>query len=172
MLDALLALAEPLARRPPKELIVAGLVGAAEELEAATGVVRERRAALLEGGVSARAAAFVSHRPAEDIVRIAVEQNVDLVLIDGPAELLDDPYSRAPSRRSVRRGRARLGRVAVGPGARAVRRRRPRLGGGRACGLGRGRARRPPTARGAGHAAGSGVPVFHTLPRTSVVPFG
>jgi DNA-binding SARP family transcriptional activator len=56
-LDALLALAEPLARRPPKELILAVLVGAAEELGPAAAAVQERRAALITRGVASPAAA-------------------------------------------------------------------------------------------------------------------
>ena len=46
---------------------------------------------MLAGGVATRVATFVSPTPAEDIVRIAVEQDVDLVLVDGSAELLRDP---------------------------------------------------------------------------------
>jgi hypothetical protein len=90
-LDALLALAEPLARRPPKELILARVVGAAGELGAAAVSIQERCAALLADGVAARAAAFVSLAPADDFVRFAVEQDVDLILVDGSAELLRDP---------------------------------------------------------------------------------
>jgi DNA-binding SARP family transcriptional activator len=90
-LDPLLELAEPLARRPSKELILARLVTSADDLETAAAALQERRAKLLVGGVSARTAAFVSPTPAEDIVRIAVEQDVDLVLVDGSSELLRDP---------------------------------------------------------------------------------
>ena len=90
-LDSLLALAEPMARRPPKELILARLVGDPGKLGPAAAALQERRAALLAGGVATRVATFVSPTPAEDIVRIAVEQDVDLVLVDGSAELLRDP---------------------------------------------------------------------------------
>ena len=91
MLEPLLDLARPLARRPPKELILARLVGGANELQAASEALQERRAVLLESGITARAAAFVSPTPAEDLVRMAVEQDVDLVLVDGPREPLRDP---------------------------------------------------------------------------------
>jgi hypothetical protein len=53
--------------------------------------VQAGRSRLLEAGLPARAAAFVSRNPAADIARVAAEQDVDLVLVDGPAELLDDP---------------------------------------------------------------------------------
>src|SRR5439155_6974143 len=89
-LDSLLSLAEPLARRPAKELIVSRLVRSADELQPATARLRERRSALLERGVHARAAAFVSGEPAGDLVRLAAEQDVDLVLVDGSSELLAD----------------------------------------------------------------------------------
>jgi hypothetical protein len=85
-LDALGALAEPLARtRPPREVIVACLT--AGELAVATTLANERRAELAERGVAARAAAFTSPRPGDDLVRLAGEQDVDLVLLDcDPAE--------------------------------------------------------------------------------------
>jgi hypothetical protein len=38
-----------------------------------------------------RATSFVSTAPADDLVRLAAEQDVDLVLVDAPAELLRDP---------------------------------------------------------------------------------
>jgi hypothetical protein len=90
-LAPLLALAESLARRPPKELIMARIVDGAADLRAATASLNDRRAALLARGVTTRAAALVSATPGEDLVRIATEQDVDLVLVDGPAEVLDDP---------------------------------------------------------------------------------
>jgi DNA-binding SARP family transcriptional activator len=80
-LDALVALAEPLARtRPPREVIVACLT--AGDLAVATALANDRRASLAERGVAARAAAFTSPRPGEDLVRLAGEQDVDLVLLD------------------------------------------------------------------------------------------
>jgi DNA-binding SARP family transcriptional activator len=81
-LDALLALAEPLAKtRPPRELILAR-VTSAEELVAATALLNDRRALLTGRGVAARAAAFTSADPGEDLIRLASEQDVDLLLLD------------------------------------------------------------------------------------------
>ena len=40
---------------------------------------------------SVRAAAFVSRAPGEDIVRLATEERVDLLLVDGALDLLDEP---------------------------------------------------------------------------------
>jgi DNA-binding SARP family transcriptional activator len=81
-LAALLALAEPLARtRPPRELILARLTGAAE-LASATALLNDCRTALTSRGVAARAAAFISAEPGTDLVRLASEQDVDLLLIE------------------------------------------------------------------------------------------
>jgi DNA-binding SARP family transcriptional activator len=90
-LDSLVGLAEPLARLPAKELIVARLVADAEHLPAAASAVQEKRAGLIARGVSARAVAFVSRAPAADLVRLASEQMVDLVVLEGTPEPLDDP---------------------------------------------------------------------------------
>ena len=86
----LLALAEPLARTPPKELILTRAVGEAADLAAAAEALHGRRGQLLAGGLSARAAAFVSTRPGDDLIRLAVEQDVDLVLVDGTPDRLAD----------------------------------------------------------------------------------
>jgi DNA-binding SARP family transcriptional activator len=81
-LAALLVLAEPLARtRPPRELILARLT-TASELAPATALLNECREALTERGVAARAAAFISAEAGADLVRLASEQDVELVLLD------------------------------------------------------------------------------------------
>ena len=88
--DLLLALAEPLARSvPPRELIVAGLI-AAEELSATTRSLHVRCEALRDRGVSARAAAFTSAETGPDLVRLASEQDADLLLLDAPPGFLAD----------------------------------------------------------------------------------
>jgi DNA-binding SARP family transcriptional activator len=85
-LDALLVLAEPLARtRPPREVILARLTSGVE-LGAASALLNDRRASLAARGVAARAAAFTSETPAEDLVRLALEQDVDLLLTEASAE--------------------------------------------------------------------------------------
>ena len=83
ILEHLLAVAEPLARRPPRELILVALVEGQAELQRATAGLNERRAALADGGIAARSAAFTSDDAAMDLVRLAAEQAVDLVLLDG-----------------------------------------------------------------------------------------
>jgi DNA-binding SARP family transcriptional activator len=87
--DGLVALAEPLARSvAPHELILAALVEPGGDLRAAALAINERRAALAERGVPARAAAFTSGDVAADLIRLAADQEVDLLLVPGePAQL-------------------------------------------------------------------------------------
>jgi DNA-binding SARP family transcriptional activator len=83
-LDGLLALAEPLARHPLRELILAQVVANADALAPTSSALHERRAELQARGVAARAAAFTSEAAAADVVRLAAQQEVDLVLLDAP----------------------------------------------------------------------------------------
>jgi DNA-binding SARP family transcriptional activator len=86
--DALLAVAERLARHPPRVVIMARLVSGAAELPSAAAWLEERRSALEERGVVARAAAFTSSAPGEELARLATELDVDLLLAAAPDELL------------------------------------------------------------------------------------
>jgi DNA-binding SARP family transcriptional activator len=88
--DALLAVAEPLVRDPPRIMILARLVSDAAELRSAAGLLEERRSALEARGVAARVASFTSTAPGEELARLATELDVDLLLADAPDELLDE----------------------------------------------------------------------------------
>jgi DNA-binding SARP family transcriptional activator len=106
----LVAAAEPLARRPRRELILSQLVAGGGDLAAAAAVQNEHRQALLDRGIAARAITFTSAEAGDDLVRIATEQDVDLLLVDGPSDL-DDPVlatilARAPCDVAVHVGRA------------------------------------------------------------------
>jgi DNA-binding SARP family transcriptional activator len=90
-LEPLLAVAESLALKEPRELIVARLVADRAGLAAAAEGVRDRTEALAARGIGARSAVFTSGSPGADASRLATEQNVDLVLVAAPAALLDDP---------------------------------------------------------------------------------
>jgi DNA-binding SARP family transcriptional activator len=84
--DALIAVAEPLARsRPPRELILVRLTGA-EEMGAAAVLLNGRREALTDRGVAARTVAFTSADPGDDLVRLASEQDTDMLLVDWRSE--------------------------------------------------------------------------------------
>ncbi|MDP9255799.1 MAG: AfsR/SARP family transcriptional regulator, partial [Actinomycetota bacterium] len=93
-LDPLLAVAESLAGRPRRALVLARAVDERDDLAHVSSLLHRRRDALLARGVSARAAAFTSTARARDLVGIAREQDVDLLLIDAPPALLDDRLVR------------------------------------------------------------------------------
>ena len=86
--DALADVGAALASSPRRELILARLVEPNGDLDGATALLRDRVRPLLERGVSARVAAFTSEAHGEDLVRLASEQDVDLLLLDAsPDEL-------------------------------------------------------------------------------------
>lgn len=89
-IDALLAVAEPLVRDPPRVMILARLVPDAAALPAASAWLEERRSALGARGVAARAAAFTSTAQGEELARLAAELDVDLLLADAPDGLLTE----------------------------------------------------------------------------------
>jgi DNA-binding SARP family transcriptional activator len=85
---ALAAFAAPLARsETPHELIIANIV-APEELPDATATLARHRDELLAGDLAVRTAAFASPTPGEDIVRLASQQDADLLLMTAAAEPL------------------------------------------------------------------------------------
>jgi DNA-binding SARP family transcriptional activator len=88
--EALLAVAEPLVRQPPRVLVLARLVGDASELGPASAWLEERRAALEARGVVARAASFTTSAPGAELARLATELDVELLLGDAAEELLAD----------------------------------------------------------------------------------
>jgi DNA-binding SARP family transcriptional activator len=88
-LDSLLALAEPLARRPARELIVACVLEPGSDLPAATALLTERRDALASRDVETRVVAYTSEGPGKEVAQLATQQDVDLVLTDAPGTLVD-----------------------------------------------------------------------------------
>jgi Kef-type K+ transport system membrane component KefB len=98
-LEPLLALAVPLARsQPPRELMLAGLVvpnriatglsANDRELRETSSALELTRNALRADGVEARAVAFTTPDAGEDLVRLASDERIDLVLLDGRRPLL------------------------------------------------------------------------------------
>jgi hypothetical protein len=108
-LDALLLLAQSLARHPPRELILAQLVPEGTDVTGTAILLNERRKALVARRIAARAVAFTSAAPGSDLVRIALEQDVDLLLVDGTPDLdgttLETMLARAPCDVAVYIGR-------------------------------------------------------------------
>nr|MBA3787437.1 AfsR/SARP family transcriptional regulator [Actinomycetota bacterium] len=81
-LDALLAVAEPLARLPGRSLLVARLLPD-EKLLASTATALSARRASLD--VEARTAVFTTLDRVDDVVRLASTYDVRLVLLDAPS---------------------------------------------------------------------------------------
>ena len=120
-LDDLLAIAEPLARRPTRELILARLLPDGEELAAATARLSEHREALADQGIASRIVAYTTRDPGADAVRLATEHDVDLILLDAASDLLESGLldrdiaavlERAPCDVAVLSG---VGDMAAGP---------------------------------------------------------
>jgi Kef-type K+ transport system membrane component KefB len=106
-LDALLALAEPLARsQPARELLLARLLVPSRiatgpsaddhELTQVAADLHRRRERLRQRGLAVRSVAFTSTDPAGDLLRLAAEQPIDLVLLDGRRPLLGEGVPRGP----------------------------------------------------------------------------
>jgi DNA-binding SARP family transcriptional activator len=92
-LPGLLELGERMASQPRRELILARLSEPAD-LRLAARRLAEHRDALQSRGVFARSVAFTPQRSGRDLVRLASEEDVDLVLVDGGPALLGDPDLR------------------------------------------------------------------------------
>ncbi len=136
--EPLLAIAEPLALKEPREVIVARLIADRAGLAAAAESLKEHTEALSARGVVARSAVFTSdspgcgRRPARDRAgrRPRARRRAG-----GPAR--GPRPGRSPALCPVRRRRAHRRRARAGPGARPLRRHRPRLERDRAGSLAR-----------------------------------
>jgi len=82
-LDALLSVARALGGLPDRTTIVARLVAAGQEVQAAATALAAAASAV---GGAVRTAAFTSLEPARDIVRLARNYDVDVVLVDAADE--------------------------------------------------------------------------------------
>jgi DNA-binding SARP family transcriptional activator len=89
-MEELVSLAATLAGSPRRELILARALDLAGDLSAANAGLHVARDSLLADGLAVRAAAFRSPTPGADLVRLANEQDVDLVLVEAPLALLED----------------------------------------------------------------------------------
>jgi DNA-binding SARP family transcriptional activator len=81
-IGTLRAVAEPLARRPERELILARLVQTGDDLPRATALLAEQREGIVDGGLACRVAAYTSLEPGGDAARLATEHDADLILVD------------------------------------------------------------------------------------------
>ena len=88
-IEALLAVAEPLARRPDSELILLRLLTDGVDVTAANAALEQRRRDLSARGVSCRVAAYTSSEPGSEIALAATAHDVELMLVDAPTDLLE-----------------------------------------------------------------------------------
>jgi Kef-type K+ transport system membrane component KefB len=102
------AIAEPLARsEPPRELVIARLVRPPRRAALSGGLQAENklltdasnemtfaRLDLMDSGIAARGVAFTSADPGADLARLAKNEDVDLLLIDGRRPLLGEGVPR------------------------------------------------------------------------------
>ena len=88
-LDELVTIGEALVDRAGRELILARLLHQGEDVGAATAALAERRNRLADGGVAARVAVYTAAEPGSEATALATEHDVDLVLADASAQLLD-----------------------------------------------------------------------------------
>jgi Kef-type K+ transport system membrane component KefB len=106
-LEPLLSFALPLAKSmPPRELILAQVVVPARfvtgalydqrDVNEVNARLNKRRRELLAEGVAARSVAFTSVQPGRDYVRLASEEEVDLVMLDGRRPLLGEGVPGGP----------------------------------------------------------------------------
>jgi len=92
-LDAVASLGGALARGPrPRQLVLAEIVPA-RDLAVAGARLGEMRAALAARGVTARVAAFTSASPAQDVIRLGVQQDADLLLLATRGDPLAGPFA-------------------------------------------------------------------------------
>jgi DNA-binding SARP family transcriptional activator len=116
--DSLIGLAAPLAARSGRELLVTALVADASRLGEAARALNERREALLRDGVAARSASFTSGDAGADIVRLAHQQDAELLLVEAGSALLGDAHlgtilAEAPCDVAILVGRPAEGSVMV-----------------------------------------------------------
>jgi DNA-binding SARP family transcriptional activator len=99
-MDTVLQLAESLARKPARELIVARLVPPGSELSDEAAHLSRYREEVLGRGLAVRTAVFTADARGDDLIRLSVEQDVDLLLLDGSpnldAAVIQNALARAP----------------------------------------------------------------------------
>ena len=88
--EALIALAETLARQPPREIVLAETVSDGRELVPTSRRLEKSREALRNKGFRSRAATFTSVTPGADLARLAAEQDADSCCQTRRSGLLED----------------------------------------------------------------------------------
>jgi DNA-binding SARP family transcriptional activator len=115
-LGDLLAIAEPLANRPRRELILARFVSDHHELAASTTELVAQRDSLAARGVACRVVAYTTSAPGAEAALLAAEQAVDLVLAEAPPELLDRGRLGEPLSDLLEQASCEVGLLTTGAG--------------------------------------------------------
>jgi DNA-binding SARP family transcriptional activator len=93
-LDSLVVLGRTLATRPRHELIVLQPNPASGDVTQASALLNERREELASSGIVSRTAAFTAKKLGDELIRVAIEQDVDLLLVDGSPDVTDNEVIR------------------------------------------------------------------------------
>jgi DNA-binding SARP family transcriptional activator len=115
-LGDLLAIAEPLANRPRRELILARFMADHHDLAAWTTVLGTQRDSLAARGVACRVVAYTTSAPGAEAALLAAEQPVDLVLAEAPPELLDRGRLSEPLSDLLEQASCEVGLLTTGAG--------------------------------------------------------
>jgi DNA-binding SARP family transcriptional activator len=115
-LGDLLAIAEPLAIYPRRELILVRFTTDHHGLAAATSALTAQRDVLSERGVACRVAAYTTDAAGAEAALLAAEQPVDLVLADAPPELLGKVPFAEPLAELLEQAPCEVGLLTAGAG--------------------------------------------------------
>jgi DNA-binding SARP family transcriptional activator len=115
-LDDLLAIAEPLANRSQREVILARLTTDHRDLANATAALAAHRDALAMRGVACRVAAYTTSAAGAEAALLAAEQPVDLVLAEAPPELLGGSPLAEPLAELLEQAPCEVGLLTAGAG--------------------------------------------------------
>jgi DNA-binding SARP family transcriptional activator len=115
-LDDLLAIAEPLANRPQREVILARLTTDHRDLADATAALAAQRDALAMRGVACRVAAYTTAAAGAEAALLAAEQPVDLVLAEAPPDLLGGSPLAEPLAELLEQAPCDVGLLTAGAG--------------------------------------------------------
>jgi len=115
-LDDLLTIAEPLANRPRRELILARFMSDHHDLAASTTALVAQRDVLAARGVASRVVAYTTSAPGAEAALLAAEQPVDLVLAEAPPDLLDRGRLSEPLSDLLEQASCEVGLLTTGAG--------------------------------------------------------
>jgi DNA-binding SARP family transcriptional activator len=115
-LGDLLSVAEPLSRRPRRELILAHFNSDQGAIGARTAALAAHRDMLTARGAASRVVAYTTSAAGAEAALLAAEQPVDLVLAEAPSELLDRGQLSEPLSDLLEQAPCEVGLLTTGAG--------------------------------------------------------